>query len=103
MGVLKKKINKYNKYVIEIESEELEANNLKNIEDVIIISKDCFENELHKSKELTAKLESRDLEIKLNSLKLQEKDLEIKKAESEINELEETYNSKLVLRLLKIV
>jgi len=96
MGVLKKKINKYNKYVIEIENEEIEANNLKNIEDVIIIGKESFENELHKSKELAAKLESRDLEIRLNSLKLQEKDLEIQKAKSEMNEFKETYTSRLV-------
>ena len=96
MGVLKKKINKYDKYIIEIESEELEASNLKSIEDVIITSKDDFENELHKSKELTTKLESRELEIKLKDLKLQEKDLEFQKTKSEAQELKETYRSKLI-------
>ena len=95
MGILKKKINKYNKYVIEIESEELEANNLKNIEDVIIVSKGDFESELHKSKELAAKLESKELEIKLKGLKVQERDIEIQRAKSEIEELKETYKSEM--------
>jgi hypothetical protein len=95
MGILKKKINKYNKYVIEIEDEELEANNLKSINDVIIISKEDFENELHKSKELSAKLESKDLEIKLKGLKIQEKDIQIQKAKSEMEEFKETYNSEI--------
>lgn len=95
MGILKRKIKKYNKYVIEIENEDIEANNFKNVEDVIIISKQDFENELQKSKELNAKLHSRDLELKLKELKLQEKDIEIQKTKSKIEELEETYNSQL--------
>lgn len=95
MGILKRKIKKYNKYVIEIENEDIEANNFENVEDVIIISKKDFENELNKSKELSAKLHSRDLELKLKELKLQEKDIEIQKATSKMEELEETYNSQL--------
>ncbi len=96
MGTLKKRIKKYDRYVIEIENEELEANSLKDVEDVIIISKEYFENELYKTRELTAKLESRDLELKLKEIKLQEKDLEIQKINSEMQEFKETYNSQLV-------
>lgn len=96
MGTLKKRIKKYDRYVIEIEKEELEANNLKDVENVIIISKEDFESGLHKTKELTAKLESRDLELKLKEIKLQEKDLEIQKANSEMHEFKEAYKSELV-------
>lgn len=96
MGALKKKISRYNKYVIEIESEELEANNLKNVEDVIVTSREDFENEFHKSRELAAKLESRELELKLKDLKLQEKDLEFQRTKSEIQELKESYKSKSI-------
>jgi len=96
MGTLKKRIKKYDMYVIEIENEELEANNLKDVEDVIIISKEDFESELLKAKELTAKLESRDLELKLKEIKLQEKDLEIQKVNSEMHEFKEAYKSELV-------
>jgi chromosome segregation ATPase len=99
MGVLNKRIKKYNKYVIEIENEEIETNNFENIENVIIISKKDFENELQKSKELNAKLHSRDLELKLKELKLQEKDIEIQKSKSLIEELEETH--KLELNVLE--
>lgn len=96
MGALNKKINKYNKYIIEIEREELEVNNLKDAEDVVIVRKDDFENEVHKSKELTAKLESRDLEIRLKDLKLQEKELEFQKTKTEAHELKESHKSKLI-------
>jgi len=95
MGILKRKIKKYNKYVIEIENEDIESNDFENVEDVIIISKKDFETELQKSKELSAKLHSRDLEVKLKELKLQEKDIEVEKSKSKMEELEETYNSEL--------
>ena len=95
MGILKRKIKKYNKYVIEIEDEDIKANNFENIEDVIIISKKDFENELHKSKELNAKLHSIDLEVKLKELKLQEKEIELQKSKSVMEELEDAHKSEL--------
>jgi chromosome segregation ATPase len=95
MGVLKKKIKRYNKYIVEIEENELKANNLENIEEVVVVSKREYENKLQKSKELMAKLESGNLEIKLKDLKIQEKGLEIQKAISEKEELEENYKSEL--------
>ena len=95
MGILKRKIKKYNKYIIEIESEDIKENNFENIEDVVIISKKDFEIELQKSKELNAKLHSKDLEIKLKELKLQEKDIELQKTESKIQELKETHDCEL--------
>jgi chromosome segregation ATPase len=95
MGVLKKKIKRYNKYVVEIEEDELKANNLENIDEVVIVSKREYENKLQKSKELMAKLESGNLEIQLKDLKIQEKDLEIQKAISKKDEIEESYKSKL--------
>ena len=95
MGVLKKKIKRYNKYVVEIEEDELKASNLENIEEVVIVSKREYENELQRSKELMAKLESGNLEIRLKDLKIQEKDLEIQKAISKKHEIEESYKSKL--------
>ncbi len=95
MGVLKKKIKRYNKYVVEIEEDELKANNLETIEEVVIVSKREYENKLQKSKVLMAKLESGNLEIRLKDLKIQEKDLEIQKAISKNEEIEESYKSKL--------
>ncbi len=95
MGVLKKRIKKYNKYIIEIENDEIEANNFENMENIVIISNDNFEDELQKSKELSAKLHSIELENKLTSLKLQERDLELQKANSKLNELEGNYQSQL--------
>lgn len=91
MGVLKKKIIKYNKYVVEIEEGELEASSLENSEDIVIVSKKEYENEIQKLKELNAKLESRELEVKLQGLKIQEKDLEIQKAVTEKDEVKENY------------
>jgi chromosome segregation ATPase len=96
MGVLKKKIKKYNKYVVEIEEDELQASNLENIEDIVIVSKKQYENELQKSKEVETKLESMSLEVRLKDLKMQEKDLEIQKAISKKDEVEESYKSKLM-------
>lgn len=95
MGILKKRIKKYNKYVIEIENEDIEENNFENIEDVVIISKKDFESELQQSKELNAKLHSKELELKLKELKLQEKDIELQKTESIVEELKETHKSEL--------
>lgn len=95
MDILKKKIKHYSKYIVEIEEEELQSSNLNNIEDIVIISKNGYEKELQKLKELKAKLESNHLEIKLKDLKLQERDLELQKALNEREELEEINQSKI--------
>lgn len=95
MCVLKKEIKKYNKYFIEIEEDELQSNGFEDIRDIVIISKKEYERELHKLKELMTKLESRNLEIKLQSLKIQEKELEVQKATSRRKEVEESYAYKL--------
>lgn len=95
MCALKKEIKKYNKYVIEIEEDELRSSNLDDIENIVIISKNDFETESHKLKELLAKLESKNLEIELQSLKIQERDLEVQKAISKRKEIEESYAYKL--------
>lgn len=95
MGILKKKIKHYSKYIVEIEEEELQSSNLDNIEDIVIVNKNTYEKELQKSRELKAKLESNRLEIKLKDLKLQERDIELQKALSEREELEELNQSKI--------
>ncbi len=95
MGVIKKKITKYDKYVVWIEKDEIQANNLEDIADVIIISEKEYDREIQKSKELNAKLESSNLEIQLKDLKIQEKNLEIQKALSQKQEAEEAYKSEL--------
>lgn len=94
MSVLKTKLKKYNKYVVEIEKEEINEYNLENIEDIVVMDKETFENELHKSKEIDAKLHATELELKLKELKIQEKELKVQKAESKLEELEEAYKSK---------
>ncbi len=95
MGFLKSKLKKYNKYVIEIESDEIDENNFDNIKDVVIASKEDFENELNKLKELEAKVHSNELEIKLKELKIEEKELEVQKMESLLEEIELKHASKL--------
>ncbi|MGZ7043851.1 MAG: hypothetical protein ACXVHM_04605 [Methanobacterium sp.] len=95
MCALKKEIKKYNKYVIEIEEDELRSSNLDDIENIVIISKNDYETESHKLKGLLAKLESKNLEIELQSLRIQERDLEVQKAISKRKEIEESYAYKL--------
>lgn len=95
MGVLKTKLKKYNKYVIEIEKDEIKSSELENVEDVIITSKTDFEENIQKYNELKAKLHSIELDLKLKELKIQEKDLETKKTVSKMHELEETYKSEV--------
>ncbi|MGF7117564.1 hypothetical protein [Methanobacterium oryzae] len=94
MSVLKTKLKKYNKYIVEIEKEEIDEHNLGNIEDIVVMDKQTFENELHKSKEIDSKLHATELELKLKELKIQEKELKVQKAESKLEELEEAYKSK---------
>lgn len=95
MDFLKSKLKKFDKYVIEIENDEIDEKNFENIEDVIIISKQEFENELNKTKELNAKIHSNELEIKLKELKMQEKELEVQKMRSVLEELEFKHESEL--------
>ncbi len=95
MSVLKTKLKKYNKYVVEIEKAEIDEHNLGNIEDIVVISRENFENELHKSKEINAKLHANELELKLKELKIQENELKVQKAESKLEELEEGYKSEV--------
>ncbi len=87
MGFLKSKLKKHNKYIIEIEEEDIGKNKFDGIEDVVIVSKVDFDNELNKLKELKAKIHSDELEIKLKGLKLEEKEVEVQKMQSKLEEL----------------
>ncbi|MBI5680931.1 MAG: hypothetical protein HZC47_08565 [Methanobacterium sp.] len=95
MGVLKTKLKKYNKYVIELENDEIKSNDFENVEDIIISSKTDFEDNIQKYNELKAKLHSIELDLKLKELKIQEKDLETKKTVSKMHELEEAHKSEM--------
>ena len=64
MGTLKKKIKKCDMYFIEIEDEDLMANNLQNVENIVLESEEEHENKLHELKEYMAKLETINLEFK---------------------------------------
>lgn len=95
MAILKKQIKKCNKYAVWIEEEELKANNMENVEDIVVISKKEYDSELQKSNELKAKLESLNVEMQLKDLKIQENELFELQIVSKMEKMEESYKTKL--------
>ncbi len=86
------------RYMIPVKKDQIEGTSFENVEDIVILSKEDFNYELEKSKDIISTIDELKLLLKEKDFKLeslQDAHNELKKVQSNVNALKRAYESEI--------